>query len=281
MIKKKASNKKPSRTVSRSKVRSRPVSIKKVAVKGSNELKRLFFDIETSFNIVAAWNVGYKLNLSHDTIIKERAIICICYKWANESKVHYLKWDKGDDKAMLQKFMKIIGDADQIIGHNGDAFDLKWLKTRAIKHGIDAFPSYDTIDTLKLSRQGFRFNSNKLDYIGQFLGVGKKMKTGGFDLWKDIILRNDPEAMDKMIKYCIQDVKLLELVFNKLNPYVKSKTHVGMMLGGDKCSCPECGSTKYSISKRRMTATGIKKIQLQCLDCGKYNTVDENLLTKT
>jgi len=244
-------------------------------------LKRLFFDLETSFNIVAAWNVGYKLNLSHDTIIQERAIICVCYKWSDESKVHYLRWNKGDDKELVTKFMKILASADQAIAHNGDNFDLKWLKTRAIKHGIDAFPNYDTIDTLKLSRQGFRFNSNKLDYIGQFLGVGKKMKTGGFDLWKDIILRNDEEAMNKMIKYCQQDVKLLEMVFNKLNPYVKSKTHVGMMLGGDKCSCPECGSSNYTISKRRMSASGLKKIQLQCRDCGKYNTISDKQLETT
>lgn len=268
------------KTKKKSKVIPKTVKLKKVSKKASNELKRLFFDIETSFNIVASWNVGYKLNLSHDTILKERAIICICYKWANESKVHYLTWDKGDDKKMLHEFMKILNSADEIIGHNGDAFDLKWIRTRAIQHGIDAFPDYQTIDTLKLSRRGFRFNSNKLDYIGQFLGVGKKMKTGGFDLWKDIILRNDKSAMDRMVKYCQQDVKLLELVFNKLNPYVKHKTHAGLMMGEGKCSCPECGSTKYTISKRRITATGIKKVQLQCKDCGKYNSINESILTQ-
>lgn len=246
----------------------------------SLKLKRLFYDIETSFNIVASWNIGYELNISHDSIIKERGIICICYKWADEDKVHHLTWKRGDDKKMINDFIKVLNSADEIIGHNADAFDLKWIRTRALKHGINVFPTYNSVDTLKLARRQFRLNSNKLDYIGQFLGVGKKLETGGFDLWKSIILDNDSKSMDKMVEYCKQDVLLLEKVFNKLNQYVNSKTHVGVLMGGDKCSCPECGSTKYTVSKRRITAAGLKKVQLQCRNCGKYQTLSESSLNK-
>ena len=51
------------------------------------KIKRLFFDIETSPNIGLFWTAGYKLNISPDSIIKERAIICICYKWAGDDKI--------------------------------------------------------------------------------------------------------------------------------------------------------------------------------------------------
>ena len=61
--------------------------------------KRLFFDIETSPNIGMFWTAGYKLNISHDNIIKERAVICICYKWEDDKDVYYLQWDsKQNDK---------------------------------------------------------------------------------------------------------------------------------------------------------------------------------------
>ena len=56
------------------------------------KIKRLFFDIETSPNIGLFWTSGYKLNISHDSIIKERAIICICYKWAGDDKIYSLQW---------------------------------------------------------------------------------------------------------------------------------------------------------------------------------------------
>jgi hypothetical protein len=41
--------------------------------------KRLFYDIETSPNIGFFWSSSYKANIPHDNIIKERAVICICW----------------------------------------------------------------------------------------------------------------------------------------------------------------------------------------------------------
>lgn len=249
-------------------------------VKKSNKFKRLYFDIETSPNIVFSWNIGYKLNLMHDSIIKERRIICICYKWEHENKVHSLTWNKGDDKEMLIKFVAVMNIADECIGHNSDQYDLKWVRTRAMFHDISVFPDYTTVDTLKLSRRGFRFNSNKLDYIGQFLGLGKKKDTGGFGLWKDIVLNNSRESLKKMVDYCIGDVLLLEKIFNRLNPYVKHKTHVGVLEGGDKCNCPNCGSDRLQKRGISVSAVGYKKQRLQCQICGKYFSLSFKSLEK-
>ena len=70
--------------------------------------KRLFFDIETSPNIGLFWEAGYKKNIDHSNIIKERAIICICYKWEDSKEVGFLTWDsKQSDKKMLQNFIKL------------------------------------------------------------------------------------------------------------------------------------------------------------------------------
>ena len=113
--------------------------------------RRLFFDIETSYNVVSTWRVGYDINITHDNIIKERAIICICYKWASEKKVHSLQWNKGNDKQMLIDFIKILNSADEIVGQNSDRFDMKWVRTRCLYHGILMFPSYQTVDTMKLA----------------------------------------------------------------------------------------------------------------------------------
>jgi DNA polymerase III epsilon subunit-like protein len=133
------------------------------------------------------------------------------------------------------------------------------------------FPTYTTIDTLKVSRSKFRFNSNKLDYIADFLGMGKKIKTE-FSLWKDILLKADKVAMEKMIKYCKKDVVLLEKVFSHLQGHIEPRTHYGVVFGGDRASCPECGSDEIVKSKRKVTATGLVKIQCQCKTCGKYHT---------
>jgi uncharacterized protein YprB with RNaseH-like and TPR domain len=235
------------------------------------KIKRLFFDIETSPNIGLFWTAGYKLNIGHDNIIKERAIICICYKWAGEKEVHSLTWDnKQNDKSLLEKFVKIANEADELVGHNGDKYDLAWVRTRCLYHDISLFPSYTTIDTLKYARSKFKFNSNKLDYIAQFLGLGAKISTG-FNLWKDIVLNSDKKAMEQMVTYCKGDVVLLEKVYNKLAPHFPEKTHTSE----DKADCPTCGSNKWSFSKRRMSAAGTTRVQMQCKKCGRYHTVSE------
>lgn len=234
--------------------------------------KRLFFDIETSPNIGLFWEAGYKKNIDYSNIIKERAIICICYKWEDSKEVGYLTWDsKQCDKKMLQKFIEIANTADEMVGHNGDRFDLAWIRTRCLFHRINMFPTYTTIDTLKVSRNKFRFNSNKLDYIAKYLGMGEKIKTE-FGLWKAIVLHKDKTAMDKMVKYCQQDVKLLEKVYKELSVHILSKTHYGVIFGADRGSCPECGSDELLKIKNRISASGIKKVQYQCATCGKYHT---------
>ena len=245
-----------------------------------NKKKRLFFDIETSPNIGFFWQSGYKLNVPYTNIIKERAIICICYKWEDDSKVYSLNWDENqDDKKMLEAFIEVANSAQELVGHNGDKFDLPWIRTRCLYHRIPTFPNYTTIDTLTQARSKFRFNSNRLDYIANYLGVGGKTETG-FDLWKDIVLNNDKKALKAMIDYCKNDVAILEKVYKELSNYFPHKTHYGALLTGDKCSCPECGSTNLRFSQRRYTAAGTPRIQLQCNDCFKYHTVSNTIYNK-
>lgn len=220
-----------------------------------------------------SWNVGPKIKIDYDNIVEERAIICICYKWADESKVHYLTWNKGNDKKMLEEFVKVMNEADEVIGHNSDNFDIKWLRTQCLIHSIPMMPDYQSVDTYKLAKKYFRLNSNRLDYIGKRLEAGKKVKTD-FGLWKSVVLENDVKALRKMVAYCQQDVNLLEKVFDKFNPYVGHKTHVGVILGKSNHSCPECGDTHCISNGQRITATGRYKQRMHCQKCGKYFSIN-------
>jgi len=194
-------------------------------IEEKNKPKRiLFFDIETSFNQVCSWQIGRKINLSPENILVERKIITICYKFSDSDKVHSLTWDNNqNDKKMLERFSKIMDSADIICGHNSDAFDTKHIRTRCMYHSISLSPKYNSIDTLKLARSGFKMNSNKLDYIGQYLGEGQKIDTGGLQLWKDVILKKDKKALNTMINYCCGDVLLLEKVYKRLQKFSSSK----------------------------------------------------------
>lgn len=233
--------------------------------------RRLFFDIETSPNIGLFWQAGYKKNIDYSNIIQERAIICICYKWEDEKEVHALTWDsRQNDKKMLQDFIKVANQAVELVGHNGDKFDLAWIRTRCVFHRIDMFPKYLTIDTLKVARAKFRFNSNKLDYIAEYLGLGNKIKTE-YGLWKDILLKKDKIAMQNMVTYCKKDVTLLEDVFKILNTHIEPKTHYGVLAKELRSSCPECGSDDLRKQGMMPTISGLLKQRYQCKTCKKFH----------
>jgi len=237
------------------------------------KFKRLFYDIETSYNIVKSWRIGYDLKINPDDILKERAIICVAYKWEGDKDVKYLAWNKGDDRELVTKMAEILNQADEVIGHNSDRFDTKWLRTRCLYHGVALTPFIQSIDTLKEAKKLFLFNSNKLDYISKFLGSEGKMETGGMELWDDVILRNNRQALRKMVEYCKRDVEVLEEVFNKLNPYLKNKVTKTIRVEGNGINCIECDSTNIKKVKLRISAAGRYTQQYRCSDCGKYHSI--------
>ena len=230
-------------------------------------VKRLFFDIETSPMIAFTWRIGWKLNIGPDNILQDWKVICISYKFEDENKVHNLRWDENQcDKKMLQDFIKIANTADELVAHNGDRFDIKKIRTRCIFHRIAMFPNYRTLDTLKKAKAGFVFNSNRLDYIAKFLGVGAKLKHEGFQMWVKC-MQGDKEALDSMVKYCDMDIVVLEDVFLVLQSYVRQNIHAGTLNEGRKCDCPACGSERTDYLKLNVTAAGTPKRLMKCEIC--------------
>ena len=245
--------------------RLKPHQIEKLqALRRNNKFKRLFFDIETSPNIGYFWRIGYNITLQPHDILEERRIISIHYSWEDENKVHHLTWDSNQcDKAMLKEFIPIMNQADEIIAHNGDRFDEKWIRTRCIYHRIPAMPKYKTLDTLKKAKFGFNFNSNKLDYIAKFLGVGAKVKHIGFDMWKEV-MKGDKQALKDMVTYGNGDVVVLKDVYFAMQSYIKQNSHVGVYNGEMKYTCPICGSEDVELYKNEVTTLGTIKRIMYC-----------------
>jgi ribosomal protein S27AE len=242
-------------------------------------MKRLFVDIETSPNLVFSWRTGYKIFIDYQNIVRERAIICICYKWEHEKDVKYFKWDKNQsDKNMVQGIVNVMNEADEIVGQNLDRFDIPWIKTRAVIYGITTNPHWKTIDTLTFSKKRLYFNSNKLDYMGEVLGLGGKIKTD-FSLWKEIVLNKNSKSLNKMIEYCKRDVILLEKVYHRLATHMAVQTHAGVLDESEKWTCGRCGSANVKIALTRVSAQGVIRKQMVCNKCGGFYTIS-NLACK-
>jgi hypothetical protein len=248
---------------------------------GLSTIRRLFFDIETSPILCYTWRIGSKINLNYDNIVKSWGIICICWKWEGEEEVNALTWDENnEDGKMLREFMEVAKLADEIVGHNGDKFDIKKVRTRCLANHIPAFPKYRSFDTLKKARGNFAFDSNSLDGIARYLGIGAKIKHDGFQMWVDV-MNKDSVALGKMVEYCRGDVVILEDVFHALKHYVKPNTHSGVhTLGASfRYSCPICASTNVELVKVDVTQKGTISRVVQCTDCGQvYNISNKSYM---
>jgi len=169
-----------------------------------------------------------------------------------------------DDSKLVNDLHQLFNEADILIAHNGDKFDIKKSNTAFIKNGLLPPEPYKTVDTLKVARRHFAFNSNKLDDLGQFLGCGRKIKHPGFDMWLgcEAGIKKD---WDLMLKYNKQDVLLLERVYKKLLPWIQNHPYTKQSYP----SCPKCPSKEFQ--KRGMEFSyGIPWQRAKCNNCG-YN----------
>ncbi len=235
----------------------------------NNEGKILIYDLETSPNVGWFWRAGYKQNIQPNQILKERAIICVSYKWLGEDQVYNLSWDKNqDDKFLIEQFVEVLNEADLIVAHNGDNFDIKWFKTRALFHRIPTLPNYKQFDTLKVAKSKLYLNSNRLDYISKFLGFEGKIQTTP-DLWNRIVMLNDRNAMVEMLDYCDEDVRQLEKVYNELKYLDNPRIHAGVLNGKIKQTSPITGNTNIKEVKIVTTNSGTIKHIMKDLDTNR------------
>ena len=242
--------------------------------------KILLFDLETSHDLLAKFGL-YPEYTSHENIIKGASIICGAWKWLGDKRVHSasvtdhinnFKKDRNNDRAVVLELKKAIEQADVVVAHNGDKFDIKWFNTRCLYHGIPEVAQPFTIDTLKVAKKYYKFSSNRLDYLGKYLNVGRKIKTHN-SMWLAIVDLNVPvkEAValtKKMERYNKQDVLLLEAVFKKLrhrcvlpNANLFHDTPIAL--------CPNCGSDNLQRNGYTVNKSG-RYQRLHCMDCSSW-----------
>lgn len=235
------------------------------------------FDIETSPFKGYAWR-RWKENIGQSQVIAEGQILCWAAKRLGTESIEFSgpdnpkDWDEPEtERAILEQAWDLFHRADVIIAHNGKSFDVPYIYTRMLKHGMSPPSPFKVIDTLKVARSLFRFPSNRLDDLAAYLGLGRKAQTGGFDLWKGC-MEGDPKAWDTMQVYNIQDVDLLEEVYKVLRPWDKQHPNLSLMIDStDTPVCPACLSTNLKQTDKQ-AYTGVSAFPMdQCMDCGKWS----------
>jgi len=200
--------------------------------------------------------------------------LCISYRWAGDarSRVKALPDFDGydplapNDRPLIEFAHRLLSEADIAVAHNGDRFDTRKMNARFVYHGLGPCRPYQPVDTLKIARRHFMFSSNKLGDLGEHLGLGAKVPTGGFDLWAGC-MAGEPRAWATMKRYARQDVDLLEAVYGRLLPWATSHPNLGTY--DEHAGCPKCGSGDYTRNGHHRTKTG-RYQQYICKACGGW-----------
>src|ERR1035437_2214810 len=206
-----------------------------------------FVDIETAPSLGYFWG-----KLWETSIIDVKTpwyMLSFAYKWQGSNKIHVhalpdyplFKKDKENDSYLIEDLHALFNEADVLIAHNGDRFDIRKSNARFITQGFRPPSPYKSIDTLKAARRFFHFESNKLNDLGQYLGVGRKLPHTGFDLWSRC-MQGEKSAWKTMKDYNARDIVLLERVYEKLKPYMPN--HPDLTIYADTIGCPTCRSTR-------------------------------------
>lgn len=245
--------------------------------------KILLFDLENAPSIVAAFN-RFNVNIGPDSVITEGGfLLSACWKFLGETKIHKIvltpkEAKQADDSRIVAQLYEAFEDADIVVAHNGKRFDVPLFKTRLIANNMPPPKSVKVIDTLLIAKK-LKFNSNKLDSLGNYLEVGRKIPTEGMVLWLDC-MNGDKKSLTKMLEYNEQDVILLEQVYLKLRAFDALPPQLGLYYEDTAARCPACGSDSLTESGNSVYTAVSEFKELVCDDCGHRSRTRTSINSK-
>lgn len=244
-----------------------------------DDLKILLMDLELTFAIYYAYPSKREQYLSADNIIHDQFCACAAWKWLNEKCTHCVKItdDKKkfkenfrNDFAVASALHKVMSEADVIVAHNGDKFDIKHANVFFDKHGLGPIPPQKSIDTLKIAKKYFNFPGNSLDQLAKRFGFKGKNKKPNWYKMTD----GDEKEINRAAIYCKNDVNELEKIFLRLRPFIQNYPALGRKYT-KPCCCEKCKSK--NIAPNGSVLRGVGRIRKYiCKDCFGY-TIGEKI----
>lgn len=235
----------------------------------SNHPKILALDLETSADIVATFG-RYNTNISEGNIIHQgNEIISAAWSFIGQDKVHIanskfkdFKINQASESALLVKLLDAMNEAQAVVIHNA-RFDLGTIQHRMLHHGLGKIPTTKVIDTLHIARKYLKLRSNKLDSITKYFNLSNKMENEGIALWINT-QKGDPDSMNRMKDYNIQDVVALKDVYTLFEPL----TTFNKGLFTEDTVCSSCGSSNVHKTGREVFTSVNSFDEYECQDCG-------------
>lgn len=238
------------------------------------------FDVETLPMEAYVWSM-YDQNVGMEQVISDTGLLAWAGKFLNAPKVYSdiltpKEAPAKNDKRIAKSCWEFLHNCDIVVGHNLMGFDSKVANTAFLKHNLPPL-KYVQVDTLLIARNNFRFDSNKLQFINQKLGIREKMTHEGFPLWAKCHDGNK-QALLTMQEYNENDVLALEDLYYRLRPFIKN-INIALYNEIDSEQCPVCGSVDLLDEGYYYTPAG-RWVAIRCRDCKCLSRRKMNKLSK-
>ena len=278
----------PRRTVDRTMHRVMDRAMREGETGIVHEPKIAIIDIETAPILSYIWSI-WKPAFGTNMMERGSYVLSWAAKWLGEDEVfcdalcYQTGYDPAneDDSQMLEGIWNILDEADFVVAHNGDKFDIKRLNTRFLLAGMRPPSPFKQIDTLKMVKRCFAFDSNRLEHLLQEMyGFGKD-DSGGFDTWRGC-MQGDMEAWDKLLQYNKTDVTKLEKLYIDIRSWDKSHPNAATHAeASDVPTCVSCSSENVSPTGKAVSTNASKYDGYVCNDCGTQMRGRKSILSPT
>jgi len=231
-------------------------------------MKVLMLDIETAPNVAHVWGL-WQQNVGLNQLLSSTEMMCFAAKWLDSKKVLFHSTHHDGKQQMVEAAHALLNEADVVMGWNSKSFDVKHLNREFLEAGLTPPSPFKQIDLMLAVKKQFRLPSNKLQYVSTLLGLAGKVSHSGHQLWIRCLAGED-KAWAEMKRYNIQDVVLLEELYEVLRPWITNHPSVSLHNGTEEQACPACGS--QDLRREGYSYTSVGKFQrFQCSGCGKWS----------
>ncbi len=253
-----------------------------VVIKPKRVPKILYLDIETARMIVGVWSIGKVFSIGPEQVIKDWFIYGWAARWqgSDDTISAFVTPEEAlarDDKRIMTILWTILEEADVVVTHNGDKFDIPKVKTRFIMNGLPPLSSFRSVDTYRIVSKQFAFASNSLKYLSHIITEKEKMLTT-YSLWIECE-KGVPEALQYMESYCIGDIDALQEVYLMLRPWAKGHVNLAVFTNSDEACCPNCASEDIHVIDSMYTTQQNAFPEMRCNSCGAVNRAKDTLIS--
>ena len=179
------------------------------------------------------------------------------------------KTAKWNDHGVVKPLLDKLGEADILVAHYGQRFDIPYIRTRALVHGLPDLAPIPLIDSWRVIRNGLKLHNNRLQSLIDLLDAKDKTQLK-LPIWTKAAA-GDKRSIQYIVDHCVQDVRSLTACYKSIRHIIKDHPNVALTAhehNGDKC--PTCGSSKL---QRRgwIIARTRRRPRYHCQGCGAWS----------